>query len=211
LAAEPALFVPALKVVGDRYELEARQRVAVARCACSDDQQRQIRDRQVSEIRERELWIDAFNVLTSIEAALSGGVILVARDGCYRDMASMHGTYRTVEETLPAVGLLGELLSLHGPLLCRWFLDQPVSNSGRLKSILRQIALDHSWNWHVEVVPDPDPVLLGASEIVATADSQILNGARLWFNLARLAIGERVPDAWIVDLSGCPSSTVQSP
>ena len=46
--------------------------------------------------------------MTTIEAALSGGVILAARDGAYRDMASMHGTYRKVAETLPALELLGD-------------------------------------------------------------------------------------------------------
>ena len=53
------------------------------------------------------LWLDGYNVLTTIEAALAGGVILAARDGAYRDMASMHGSYRKVAETLPALDLLG--------------------------------------------------------------------------------------------------------
>jgi hypothetical protein len=62
------------------------------------------------------LWIDGYNVLTSIEAALSGGVILRARDGCYRDMASMHGSYRKVEETISAIHILGELIPVcHRP------------------------------------------------------------------------------------------------
>ena len=51
--------------------------------------------------RGRGLWIDGYNVLTTVEAALAGGVILVGRDGCYRDMASMHGSYRKVSETRP--------------------------------------------------------------------------------------------------------------
>lgn len=193
-----------LKVVGDRYELTARQRVAVTRCACGDDYLQRLCSHQAAatEVAGRELWIDAFNVLTSIEAALSDGVILAARDGCYRDMASMHGTYRTVQETLPSVQLLGEVLSSHRPVVCRWFLDQPVSNSGRLKALLEQTALERSWRWEVEVVPDPDSVLVETDEIVATADSQILNRAKLWFNLARLAIDERIRDAWIVNLSG---------
>jgi hypothetical protein len=29
-----------------------------------------------------------------VEAALAGGVILACRDGAYRDMASIHGTWR---------------------------------------------------------------------------------------------------------------------
>ena len=46
-------------------------------------------------------------MLTTIEAALAGGVILAARDGAYRDMASMHGSYRKVAETPARFGTAG--------------------------------------------------------------------------------------------------------
>ena len=96
----------ALKIVGDRYALVARQRVAVARCTCSDAaaNRRQQHRVQAADLRQRELWIDGYNVvLTSLEASLASGVILHARDGCYRDMASMHGNYRKVQETIAPV------------------------------------------------------------------------------------------------------------
>ncbi len=67
--------------------------------------------------------------------------------------------------------------------------------------MLREISEEHGWNWEIELVPDPDPVLSGTDQIVASADSQILNQAERWFNLARVAIETRIPDAWIVDLS----------
>ena len=70
----------------------------------------------------------------------AGGVILHARDACYRDMASMHGNYRRVEETIPAITLLGELLAEWSLESCHWLFDQPVSNSGRLKSMLLTMA-----------------------------------------------------------------------
>ncbi|HBL47319.1 MAG TPA: hypothetical protein DDZ90_28430 [Planctomycetaceae bacterium] len=89
---------------------------------------------------------------------------------------------------------------------CRWLLDQPVSNSGRLKTMLREISEERGWNWEIELVPDP--VLSRADQIVASADSQILNQAERWFTLARTAIETRVPDAWIVDLSGGEVLTV---
>jgi hypothetical protein len=196
--------VSALKLVGDRYALNARQRTAVGRCACCEvEASRRAAHRvQTQDLANRELWVDGYNVLTSLEAALSGGVILQARDGCYRDMASMHGSYRKVAETIPAIQILGELMAEWNVATCRWLLDQPVSNSGRLKTMLREISEEHGWNWEIELVPDPDPVLSQADQIVASADSQILNQAERWFNLARRAIETRVPAAWIVDLSG---------
>lgn len=63
------------------------------------------RDRQLAPtlIREERLALDGFNVLLTIEAALSGGVVLLRRDGCLRDIASVHGTYRQVDGTVPAI------------------------------------------------------------------------------------------------------------
>jgi len=193
----------ALKIVGDRYSLVARQRVAVARCACSEEATKRRRRHQIpaAELLGRDLWIDGYNVLTSLEAALSGGVILHAQDGCYRDMASMHGSYRKVEETIPALHILGELMADWNVASCQWLLDQPVSNSGRLKTMLVKIAAERGWNWQALLVPDPDRNLMATDHVVASADSRILDSAERWFDLARSAIELRVPDAWIVDLS----------
>jgi hypothetical protein len=192
-----------LKLVGDRYRLNARQRLAVSRCACADQSAARRQRHRVSaqELDQRELWIDGYNVLTSVEAALSGGVILHARDGSYRDMASMHGSYRKVEETIPAIHLLGELLAEWNVSGCRWVLDEPVSNSGRLKSLLQELGNQRGWNWTAELAHDPDALLIRSDQIVASADSQVLDRAERWFNLVRSAVEARIGDAWIIDLS----------
>lgn len=193
----------ALKLVGDRFQLAQRQRTAVGRCACSDD----AKSRRAAccvpsgDLDGKTLLLDGYNVLTSIEAALANGVILRARDGCFRDMASVHGTYRKVQETVPALHLIGEFLSRLGVAACHWYLDSPVSNSGRLKTIMLQVAAERGWRWHVELVRDPDDILAATGELVATADSGILDRCRHWTNLVREVIEEHVPEAVVVDLS----------
>lgn len=193
----------ALKLVGDRYCLTARQRLAVARCACADEEQTRRLQHCIATglLKGKEIWLDGFNVITTVEAALSGGVILHARDECFRDMASMHGSYRRVAETIPAIEMIGAVLeSLNlGP--CRWFLDQPVSNSGRLKAVLGKIASERGWLWQIELCNNPDLILANGDQIVASADSQIINQAARWCNLARVVVQTRIPSAWIVDLS----------
>jgi hypothetical protein len=157
-----------LKLVGDRYGLVARQRIAVARCACSDAEATRRRAHQVDagSLRRRPLLLDGYNVLTTIEAALAGGVLLLSRDGAYRDMASMHGSYRKVAETVPALQLLGRTTADLGVAECLWLLDRPVSNSGRLKGIIEGMAAENGWAWRVELVPDPDALLIDPARVV---------------------------------------------
>ncbi len=192
----------ALKLVGDRYQLAARQRIAVARSACSDQAlaRRNAHQLQAADLRRQTLRLDGYNVLTSIEAALAGGVVLVGRDGCYRDMASMHGSYRKVRETDAAIRQIGRYLAALQVAPIHWLLDAPVSNSGRLKTMLEAASTAHDWNWHAELVPDPDPILAAHSDCVASSDSQILDHASQWFNLVRGIVDEQIEKVRLVDL-----------
>jgi hypothetical protein len=194
----------ALKLVGDRYGLLARQRIAVARCASSDQEaaRRRAGQCEVDALGGRPLWLDGYNVLTTVEAALAGGVVLAARDGAYRDMASMHGSYRKVAETPVALDRIGRTVAELGVSECCWYLDRPVSNSGRLKTIMESVSILRGWCWRVELVADPDGLLAVAEEIVATADSAILDRCGAWFNLARTVVARYVPEAWVLDLAG---------
>lgn len=193
----------AQKLVGDRYQLAARQRTAVARCACSDVamNRRQRRQAPCDALVGRPLLLDGYNVLTTVEAALADGVILAARDGTLRDMASMHGSFRRVTETRPALELIGRTAASLGVSSCLWYLDRPVSNSGRLKTAMTELARQHAWNWTIELVPNPDAVLIESAEVIATADSAVLDRCRAWYNLARDTIARFVPGARIVDLA----------
>lgn len=149
------------------------------------------------------VWIDGFNVLTTVEAAMGGGVLLLARDGALRDMASMLGSYRPVEETRPAVLAIAEVLDSLETKQCRWLLDAPVSNSGWLAKTLLEFAAERTLCWEVEVVQDPDRILEKASAdlLVASADSRVMDGAQRTWQLAREAVERVRPSPWIVDLS----------
>lgn len=188
-----------LKLVGDRHELQERQRTAVKRSACTTNDLELRERKHIPLAGEDEIWIDGFNLLTTVEAALAGGVIIVGRDGCYRDMASMHGTYRKVEETRPALALIGSYFEQAAVKRVRWLLDSPVSNSGRLAGIMRDVAAEAGWTWEVETVPDPDPVLAECEHTVVSADSMILNRCQRWTNVAAAIVG-LIEDAWIVPM-----------
>ena len=197
-----------LELVGNRYQLRNRQRQAVYRSACSLESQRHRSHRQcpLDAIRGRTFEIDGYNVLITVESAMGGGVILRGRDEQYRDLASLHGTYRTVEETRPAVVAIGEVLDAAEVRRVIWYFDAPVSNSGRLASMVLKIAADRNWPWEAKTVPDPDAVLSRSAELVASSDRLVLDRCSRFVALAREVIERRAPDAWIVDLSARPSA-----
>jgi hypothetical protein len=131
---------------------------------------------------------------------LSGGLLFRGRDGALRDLASLHSTYRRVEETTRALRLLGSILAAHDATPVRWVLDRPVSNSGRLRDLMLRLAAEESWEWTVEVVWAPDKVLADADAVVVSSDSWVLDHAPAWLNLT----AELLPvlsGATVVDLS----------
>src|SRR3989440_7718027 len=143
----------ALKLVGDRHALTERQRLAVSRAACSDQSQehRTAKRLPVEAVAGKEIILDGFNLIITIEAALSGGLLIQCRDGCIRDLSSVHGSYRSVNETGVALKLIGESLETLRAISVVWVLDRPISNSGRLAQRIREIALQNRWNWSTEL------------------------------------------------------------
>ncbi|MGD1041715.1 MAG: DUF434 domain-containing protein [Sedimentisphaerales bacterium] len=195
-----------LKLVGDRFTLTERQRLAVMRSACSDEQQagRKSRQLDINAVAGQMIAIDGYNLLITIEAAMSGGLIFRGRDGCCRDLASIHGTYRRVSETQPAIELMGGFLQQIGTSQALWLLDSPVSNSGRLKTLLRELAEKSNWKWEIELVTSPDAVLIKSEKIVASSDSVVLDKCGKWVDLAGEIIKKRIPAAKIIDLETQP-------
>jgi hypothetical protein len=192
-----------LKLVGDRFELNQRQRIAVMRCACSDQQSQLRREHQIDikAAAGKALAIDGYNVLITIEAALAGAPIFVARDGCCRDICGLHGTYRKVQETIPAAELIGDFFAELAPSKIQWYFDSPVSNSGRLKVMLLELAERNKWNWQIELSLNPDKALLATEDIIATSDSIILDDCKQWLNLSAEIISAKIRDTWLINLS----------
>lgn len=192
-----------LKLVGDRFELVQRQRLLMMRAGCSNEQAmaraaKSVADHQVA---GRDVYIDGLNLLITIESALSGGYVFVCRDGALRDMSSIHGTYRRVQETQFAIELIGNAFSDLKMGRVHWLLDKPVSNSGRLKTNLREIAEANEWDWEVELCQSPDYELKQTNKLTITTDAVILDEVGGWFNLSRFLIETQIPDAKLIDLN----------
>lgn len=80
--------------------------------ACTDDQltQRAATLLLPSILEGQPVSIDGFNLIITLVTASSGGVVLRGRDGAMRDLSSIHGTYRAVQETDRAIRLAAAAL-----------------------------------------------------------------------------------------------------
>jgi hypothetical protein len=192
----------AVKLVGDRHGLRERQRLAVSRCACSDQERQRRKDHcvPVAELRDQPVIADGFNLIITVEAALSGGPLLVGVDDCIRDLSSVHGSYRSVEETDRAIMMIGEALQRLAPSSVSWLLDKPVSNSGRLAAKIADLAVRFNWPWTVEVVFNPDAAIIASTDVAITSDSSILDRVERWTDFKTHLLENAVSNAWMIDL-----------
>lgn len=192
-----------VKIVGDRYRLNARQRKALLRLVStpSSIEKRQGLQLPTSQLKDKVVAVDGFNLIIFVESILSNGIILACMDGVYRDIASVHGSYKRVVETGAALELLGQVFEKLGVTEVQWFLDAPVSNSGRLKQLLEMEAAENNFNWTIDLVPDPDKTLVEiiGNVVAVSSDSWILDRVSHWANINAYLIEQELPNARVFD------------
>ena len=189
-----------LKLVGDRYGLNARQRVAILGASCSDAalSRRAASQTTAAQLRGQTLAIDGYNLLISLATATAGGVLIRGRDRAVRDLAGLHGAYRADEETPALLKHVGEILVGCGVDEVLWLLDSPIAFSGQLCQVIASVGRSEGWSWTARAVSDPDPVLKTVSDVVVTSDSAILDEASAWYDLTGACL-KTLQDPWLLD------------
>lgn len=188
--------------VGNHYMFSERQRLALARSvSCKADVQKRKEKMIEKGTKGMSVHIDGFNTIISLEVALSGSLLLHCCDGTIRDLAGLRGTYRIIDKTQQAVRLIFECLQKIGVGEAVFYLDAPVSNSGRLKALILEIADEYAFDVSVEVINDVDRVLEKLSGVISS-DAIILNKCKSWINLVPAIVAD-LSDVWVVELMDC--------
>ncbi|MES2484687.1 MAG: DUF434 domain-containing protein [Bacteroidota bacterium] len=179
-----------LAIVGNRHRLRARQLMALQGMSCSAKEIETRKEKELTPelLNGQVVYLDGFNVIILLETLLSGGFVFKGLDGCYRDISSVHGTYKKVIQTERALVIVGDTLKAFGVQKVVWIFDTPVSNSGRLKALCHKIALENSFEWDVFLEIDPDKYLVQDNRLAASADAWVLNHCTAWFNLGAVII-----------------------
>lgn len=178
--------------VGNHFMLSERQRLALCRSISSDKQLEERFNKEKYSIEGSEVWIDGFNTIITLEVLLSGSNLFEGMDGTIRDLAALRGTYKIIDETRIAVKILLDSLKEQGASKVHILLDEPVSNSGRLKTLIAEVGENYLFDLDIQVLKEVDKEL-HTKENVITSDSIILDHCKSWFNLMILCIKNRNP------------------
>lgn len=177
---------PTTTFVGNHYMFSERQRLALARCVSS---QTWIEKRMSKELLKKgtknlpeKVYIDGFNTIITLEVALSGSPIFCCRDGAIRDLAGLRGTYRIIDKTKIAIDLILQQLEFLKIKRAVFYLDAPVSNSGRLSTLIKECSEFYNVFVEVEIIADVDRTLEKLNGVIS-GDAIILNHCVSWINL----------------------------
>jgi hypothetical protein len=187
--------------VGNHYLLSERQRLSIVRAtSTSKDIEKRKNKLLSSDFEGKKISIDGLNLIITLEVALSESLVLKCMDGTIRDMAGLRGTYKLIDKTDIAIKLIGEKLAQMKISEVTFYLDSPVSNTGRLKQRIFEVLSIYSYEVKVELVNNAD-VILETKDYVITSDAIILNKCESWINLAYDIIEEKSPELKCIDLS----------
>lgn len=177
---------PATTFIGNHYLLSERQRLALARTISSEEHIQLRKQKELSDeaLAGKTVYIDGFNTIITLEIAFSDSLILKCMDGTIRDLAGLRGTYCLVDKTDSAIQAIGETLTELNIQKAVFYLDAPVSNSGRLKQRIAELLETAPFETEILIENAVDYLLKQKSPVI-TADAIILDECQSWYNLTR--------------------------
>lgn len=186
--------------VGNRYLLSERQRLALVRSISPQKMLHLRREKQkTGKLSGETVFIDTFNQIITLEVALSSSTLLRCMDNTIRDLAGLRGTYRLIDKTIPAIHLIGKALEHLEIAKAVFYLDAPVSNSGRLKQTIADTLSEYSFSTETELVDCVDPILMQLPNVI-TGDAIILDHCKSWINLMDQIFQRELPDVRCMEL-----------
>ncbi len=189
--------------VGNHYLLSERQRLALVRAISSEKNIKIRKSKEITNISHASVVnIDGYNTIITLEVALSDSLLLKSMDGTIRDLVALRGTYRLIDKTETAIMLIGKILEKNKVKKAIFYLDAPVSNSGRLKQRIMEILYPFTFEVQVEVIHNVDSVLEKLDNVI-TSDAIILDKCISWINLNAKIIEQINKDYPYIDFSSC--------
>jgi len=187
--------------VGNHFLLSERQRLALVRGISKSEDIKNRKSKVVTDsLSGKTIHIDGFNTIITLEVALSNSLIIRSMDGTIRDLAGLGGSYSLIDKTDKAIKLIGEKLAEYKVHKAIFYLDKPVSNSGRLKMKILELLENLQFEIEVENINNVDSVL-ETKENVVSSDAIIIDECKSWINMNRHIIDDNGLEANCIDFS----------
>ncbi|MCJ7443337.1 MAG: DUF434 domain-containing protein [Methanotrichaceae archaeon] len=170
----------AIRFVSDHYCLPQAQRHVLFRIIVPDEMAhlRRSKLQLLEEMRNRNVYVDGYNVLITVETLLAGKCLYMSDDGFLRDTQGLSRKYKVSEFTERSLfEILGILASVH-PARVEILFDQQVSMSGQLAVGVHEIMAKRGLIGTARTVKDVDNQLKILDGVVATSDGSIIDCAR---------------------------------
>jgi hypothetical protein len=184
----------ALELVGNRYQLTFDQRHLLHRGVFSDADSKSRRKRKIpiERIRNKDLAIDGYNVIITIEAGLSGRPLILGDDGFIRDISGLSGNFKKTERTEEALQLILDIVKRVKPSHTLLLFDAPISMSGELAQKVRDLLKKEKLSSDARAVKVPEKILIGFPGVIATSDTAIIDQSKEVVDLAGDIIRKRI-------------------
>lgn len=176
-----------LKPVGDKYRLDRLERHILYRSIYQPEIIPSITGKLIylEDASDKELGIDGFNQIITIESILKGKIVILCDDGIIRDVSAIFEKFKVTETTFTALKLIFEALSKNTPKQTCIYFDSPISKSGEIASLVNDYLKNYNIPGSALTARNVDEAIL-TKEVVASSDHIIITRAERILDLPRV-------------------------
>ena len=174
----------AAHIAMEHYQLTDHQRIALTRGIASDDE---IRRRSLNKLSKNDVcgktvYLDGFNAIILMESLVSGSPVFRCMDDSIRDLANLKGSYHIIDKTEPAIRLILQALDNLSIDKAIIHIDNPVSNSRNLKTLILTLASAYRVEIDVNLIDACDKSFYDKACVIS-GDGIVIDHAQSWIPL----------------------------
>lgn len=174
----------AIKIVADKYRLAKKERNFLLRAIFSKKEAGEHKKRLTTNVRGKDIIVDGYNVLITVESFLDGKELFISDDGLVRDVSATFGNYRISSATPRAIERVLKAIFALNVKSATFIFDSQVSFSGRLCKMIREKMEEMGIEGDALTSENADYTIIKSEKIVCTSDRAIIKKAEKVLDLA---------------------------
>jgi hypothetical protein len=169
----------AINVVSNKYRLDSKDRNILYRTIFSQKNAKERKKKlvRIGEIKGREIIIDGYNVLITVESMLRKKELFLCDDGFVRDVSATFGKHKITKTTSLALEKILKALKENRPEKVVVVFDSKVSFSGEMCRLVRKKLDEFGLKGEAFVSDKTDFEIKNFRGIVCTSDTAVIEKA----------------------------------